>query len=38
MEPDGIKHISPEDRQKTLIIFLDTPKEIRFQRMIDIRK
>jgi guanylate kinase len=33
METEGIKHITPEDRKNSLIIFVDTPLKTRMKRM-----
>jgi guanylate kinase len=33
METDGIKHIKPEDRKESLVIYVNTPYDIRLKRM-----
>ncbi|MFA5153072.1 MAG: AAA family ATPase [Clostridia bacterium] len=33
METDGIKHIKPEDRKESLVIYINTPISIRIHRM-----
>ena len=33
MEPDGVKHITEEDRKSCFVIYLDTPRQVRIQRM-----
>lgn len=37
METDGIKHISPEDRKRCFIIYLDPPILVRQERMANER-
>jgi guanylate kinase len=33
METDGIKHLKPEDRKQSVVIFVNTPLDVRLQRM-----
>ena len=33
METDGIKHIKPEDRKDCVIIYVNTPVNLRYERM-----
>lgn len=33
METDGIKHLKPEDRKTSVVIFVNTPLDVRIQRM-----
>jgi len=35
METEGIQHINPEDRKQSLVIYVNTPVDIRIQRMRD---
>lgn len=38
METDGIKHIKTKDRLTSLVIFVNTPEDIRIKRMKEERK
>ena len=33
MTPRGLEHLKPQDRQESLIIFIDIPEDIRYERL-----